>query len=349
MKKIVSISKARQLYEMLKEDIVSGKYASGDKLPSIRDLAEQYSLSKNTVNTVVAMLVNDGLAVIHEGNGTYVSSTRQQVKTIGVLLFDFRQNMRVDTDILQQIQLCLPRNYYLSLMDTSNRYDVFIEALERMIAMKPEGFLILPPRVQPTEQEAGRIRELLTGRPTVMLNRTIEGLEADMYSMNLGRGIEKAFEYLAMSGKQRTAIVLHDDYKFKAEETAAYYRCCEKLGIQTQPEFAIEWQLDMEDVARRVSAILPEIDSLICPDEILLGLQPLIHASGKQIPSELSLIGVNDTVNSRLFSPPLTSIAFPVERIGRHAVNKLIQRIEGTCDEPFKQVNFEPELILRNT
>ena len=152
-----------------------------------------------------------------------------------------------------------------------------------------------------------------------------------------------------MSGKQRTAIVLHDDYKFKAEETAAYYRCREKLGIQTQPEFAIEWQLDMEDVARRVSAILPEIDSLICPDEILLGLQPLIHASGKQIPSELSLIGVNDTVNSRLFSPPLTSIAFPVERIGRHAVNKLIQRIEGTCDEPFKQVNFEPELILRNT
>lgn len=349
MKKIVSISKARQLYEMLKEEIVSGKYASGDKLPSIRDLAEQNSLSKNTVNTVVAMLVNDGLAVIHEGNGTYVSSARQQVKMIGVLLFDFRQNMRVDTDILQHIQLNLPRNYYLSLMDTSNRYDVFCEALERMIAMKPEGFLILPPRVRPTEQEAQRIRELLAERPTVMLNRTIDGLEADMYSMNLGRGIEKAFEYLAMSGKQRTAIVLHDDYKFKTEEIEAYNRCCQKLGIHTCPEYAIEWRSDMDDVASRIGAILPEIDSLICPDEILLGLQPLIHASGKEIPTQLSLIGVNDTVNSRLFSPPLTSIAFPVERIGRHAVNKLIKRIEGTCDEPVKQINFEPELIIRNT
>lgn len=349
MKKIVSISKARQLYEMLKEEIVSGKYASGDKLPSIRDLAEQYSLSKNTVNTVVAMLVNDGLAVIHEGNGTYVSSARQQVKMIGVLLFDFRQNMRVDTDILQHIQLCLPRNYYLSLMDTSNRYDVFCEALERMIAMKPEGFLILPPRVRPTEQESQRIRELLAGRPVVMLNRSIEGLQADMYSMNLGRGIEKAFEYLAMSGKQRTAIVLHDDFKFRAEEIEAYRRCCEKLGIHTCAEYEIEWQSDMDDVTRRVGAILPEIDSLICPDEILLGLQPVIYASSKEIPTELSLIGVNDTVNSRLFRPPLTSIAFPVERIGRHAVNKLIGRIEGTCDDPVKQINFEPELIIRNT
>ena len=349
MKKIVSISKARQLYEMLKEEIVSGKYANGDKLPSIRDLAERYSLSKNTVNTVVAMLVNDGLAVVREGNGTFVSSARQQVKMIGMLLFDFRQYMRVDTEILQHIQLNLPRNYYLSLMDTSNRYDVFCEALEHMIAMKPEGFLILPPRVRPTKQEAQRICELLTGWPTVLLNRAIDGLQADMYSMNLGRGIEKAFDYLEMSGKQRTAIVLHDDHKFKGEETEAYRRCCEKYGIHTRPEYMIEWKADMADVARRLSAILPEIDSLICPDEILLGLQPIIHASGKEIPGQLSLVGVNDTVNSRLFSPPLTSIVFPVERIGRHAVNKLIKRIEGTCDEPVKQINFEPELIIRNT
>ena len=349
MKKIVSVSKARQLYEMLKEEIVSGKYANGDKLPSIRDLAEQYSLSKNTVNTVVAMLVNNGLAVVHEGNGTFVSSARQQVKMIGMLLSDFRQYMRVDTEILQHIQLNLPRNYYLSLMDTSNRYDVFGEALEHMIAMKPAGFLILPPRVRPTKQEAQRICELLSGWPTVLLNRSIDGLQADMYSMNLGRGIEKAFDYLAMSDKQRTAIVLHDDHKFKGEETEAYRRCCEKYGIHTRPEYMIEWKADMDDVARRLSAILPEIDSLICPDEILLGLQPIIHASGKEIPGQLSLVGVNDTVNSRLFNPPLTSIVFPVERIGRHAVNKLIRRIEGKCDEPFKQVNFEPELIIRNT
>lgn len=268
---------------------------------------------------------------------------------IGVLLFDFRQNMCVDTDILQHIQMNLPRNYYLSLMDTSNRYDVFCEALERMIAMKPEGLLILPPRVRPTEEEAQRIRELLAGKPTVMLNRTIDDLEADMYSMNLGRGIEKAFEYLALSGKQRTAVVLHDDYKFKTEEIEAYNRCCEKLGIHTGPEYAIEWRLDMDDVASRVGAILPEIDSLICPDDILLGLQSLIHASGKEIPTQLSLIGVNDTVNSCLFNPPLTSIVFPVERIGRHAVNKLIKRVEGICNEPVKQVNFEPELIIRNT
>ena len=348
-KKIVSISKAKQLYEILKEEITSGKFASGDKLPSIRELAEKYSLSKNTVNTVIAMLVNEGLAVINNGNGTYVSSAKPHVKMIGVFVQGLWQGIHTNTDILQYIQTNLPRDYYLSLMDTSDRYDTFCEALEHMIAMKPAGLLILPPKMKPTAQEAQRVRELVGGIPTVCLNRPIEGLDADMYSMNLGKGIEKAFEYLSISGKRKTAIVLHNDYKFGTEEYEAYRRCCEKLGIDVKPEYVIEWSPDVEQMREAVGKIIGDIDSLIAPDDTLLGLQPIIFANGKEIPKQLSLIGINDALNSRMFSPPLTSIAFPVERIGRHAVNKLVKRIEGNYDKPAKQVNFEPELIVRNT
>lgn len=349
MSEIVSTSKARQFYEVLKAEITGGKYAGGARLPSIRDLAEQYSLSKNTVSTVIAVLVNEGLAVIHEGTGTFVSSSHRRMKMIGMLLFDFRQNMRVDTDILWEIQLNLPRDYYLSMMDTSDQYDVFCEALGRLRAMKPDSFFILPPKVLPTPGEVQRVQELLEGIPTVFLNRIPEGIEADMYSMDLGRGIEKAFEYLALLGKQRTAIVLHDDYKFQREELEAYRRYQKDMGFPLCAELEIEWKRDQEALEKQVERLLPQIDSLIAPDEALLRLQPLIHASGRKIPAQPSLIGINDTINSRLFNPPLTSIVFPVERIGRHAVNKLIRRIEGSCAQPYRQVHFEPELIVRKT
>lgn len=48
MDKITSLNKGRQLYDILKSDILEGRYATGDKLPSIRELAQRYGLSKNT-------------------------------------------------------------------------------------------------------------------------------------------------------------------------------------------------------------------------------------------------------------------------------------------------------------
>ena len=52
MNKIVTVNKAKQFYLILKEQINGGKYQIGDKLPSIRDLAQAYGISKTTVNTV---------------------------------------------------------------------------------------------------------------------------------------------------------------------------------------------------------------------------------------------------------------------------------------------------------
>lgn len=89
MKQIITMGKARQLYEILKNDIAEGKYESDEKLPSIRALADSYGMSKNTVNTAVAMLVNEGLATVREGNGTYVIRTPRKSRMIGVMMFDF--------------------------------------------------------------------------------------------------------------------------------------------------------------------------------------------------------------------------------------------------------------------
>ena len=349
MDKIVSLNKGKQLYDILKSDILQGKYATGDKLPSIRELAQHYGLSKNTVNTVIAMLVNDGLACVREGNGTYVGQDKRETRMIGVMLLDFAVGMRVEVDILKHIQMNLPANYYLSLMNTADRYDTFCDGLRQLIDMRAAGFLIVPPKGVPKDRELEQAVQLISSRPAVMINRTIEGLNVDAYSMNLAKGVEKAFEYFVTAGRQKTAMILHDSPKFVREEMEAYVKCSRIYNLSPRTDWLIDWSDDIEVIRAKMRVILPQVDSLIAPDNVLVQLNDLIQQSGKEIPREFSIVGINDTALSRMFNPPLSSIVFPVERIGRHAINKLIARIEEREKSPCKLTNFEPELVIRNT
>lgn len=355
MNKIVTVSKAQQLYSILKADILAGRFDEQEKLPSIRELAIQYGLSKNTANTVIAMLVNDGLVQVREGNGTYINRSREKKKPrmIGVLMLDFacaRSNRYVDGAILSSVQQHLTGDYFLSLANTDDCCDVFCDSVERLLDMGAAGFLVIPPKNAPRDEaELQRMQRLISQRPTVFMNRAIPGVEADLYSIDLRKGIEDAFEYLATTGKRKIAILLHDSAKFVEEELEAYEQMSRLYGLEKNADYLIEYSKDEAVLRQKISRVLPEIDALIAPDNELVALSDLYQASGKRIPQELSLIGINDMISARLFNPPLTTISFPVKRIGKEAIAKLIGRIEGTDDSQPKARNFAPDFIIRST
>jgi GntR family transcriptional regulator/MocR family aminotransferase len=62
----------KQLYNALKEDIVSN-YSVDEKLPSIRKVATQYNLSKNTVESAYSQLYAEGYIESRPKSGYYVS------------------------------------------------------------------------------------------------------------------------------------------------------------------------------------------------------------------------------------------------------------------------------------
>lgn len=350
MEKIVTVNKAKQFYLILKEKILSGEFATGEKLPSIRDLAKAYEISKTTVNIVIAMLVNDGLLKVRDGMGTYVTREQPEIKPIGVLLFDFTTSMRVETEILGHIQKNLNTSYYLNLVDTSNNYSVFIEGLQRQIKSGAAGLIINPPKDKLNVDEFKQIKSLIDGKlPVAFIVREIEGIGADFYSMDLSKGIMKAFEYFNAKNRSRTAIILHDSAKFIKEEMHGLARAVSEYSLTTEPQWIIDWSDDVEVIKSKLSAVMQQIDSIIAPDYLLYQIQSILHGSGKKIPDDLSIVAINDTAYTKMFYPQLTSIAFPVERIGRNAITTLINRVEKRLDTPFIHRNFAPELVVRGS
>nr|MBO4518172.1 PLP-dependent aminotransferase family protein [Clostridia bacterium] len=63
------------LYEELKKDIISGKRALGDKLPSKRALAERIGVSVITVSAAYGLLIDEGYAYSKERSGFFVGGT----------------------------------------------------------------------------------------------------------------------------------------------------------------------------------------------------------------------------------------------------------------------------------
>lgn len=71
-------SAAEPLYLQLKNqllgNITSGAYAKGQKIPTEKELAQTFSVSRITVRKALQELEQEGLLVRHQGKGTFVTS-----------------------------------------------------------------------------------------------------------------------------------------------------------------------------------------------------------------------------------------------------------------------------------
>jgi GntR family mannosyl-D-glycerate transport/metabolism transcriptional repressor len=63
----------RQLAQRLRDDITSGRYGPGDRLPSAVTLHQEYGVAVVTARKALRLLVEEGLAYTVEGMGTYVA------------------------------------------------------------------------------------------------------------------------------------------------------------------------------------------------------------------------------------------------------------------------------------
>lgn len=74
-------SSTKRLYEKVAEDlerlIYDGAYKIGERLPSERDLAAKYGISRPTIREAVISLEVDGLVEVKTGSGVYVRATRK--------------------------------------------------------------------------------------------------------------------------------------------------------------------------------------------------------------------------------------------------------------------------------
>lgn len=69
----------RQIIDQIKYQVATGVLKEGDKVPSVRDLASKLAVNQNTILKVYNELCRENVLKIERGDGTYVSSNKQNI------------------------------------------------------------------------------------------------------------------------------------------------------------------------------------------------------------------------------------------------------------------------------
>jgi len=84
-------------------------------------------------------------------------------------------------------------------------------------------------------------------------------------------------------------------------------------------------------------------------DQMALGALKAAFEMKVKIPQDISLIGFDNIVQSRYSTPSLTTVSQPKRKMGRAAINLLVDLIESEEKEFEKQQLFKPKLIVRES
>ena len=108
-----------QIVEKIKADVVAGKLKGGDKLPSVREIAESFKVNPNTVQRVYMELEREGVAYPQRGIGTFISEDEQLVdklrdtqaqKYTGRYVGEMKELGMNDDEILENVKKVLEGN-----------------------------------------------------------------------------------------------------------------------------------------------------------------------------------------------------------------------------------------------
>jgi DNA-binding LacI/PurR family transcriptional regulator len=135
----------------------------------------------------------------------------------------------------------------------------------------------------------------------------------------------------------------------------AICRVAAQLGIDIDPDLTI--QIDADDptprlgypFAKELLSRQKPFTALFAYNDIsAIGAIRAIQEKGLRVPQDISVMGFDDIPGAAFYSPSLTTVRQPLNRMGEVAAQSLLERIEGKRDYP-AEIAIEPELVVRES
>jgi GntR family transcriptional regulator/MocR family aminotransferase len=107
---------AGQVYRQLREGILDGRLAAGDRLPSTRLLAIQIGVSRKTTLDAFEKLISEGYLLSQAGNGTFVAN---KISRISSKITSENESKSISNPIWNEIPqaLAMPRPENIQPLD----------------------------------------------------------------------------------------------------------------------------------------------------------------------------------------------------------------------------------------
>lgn len=187
--------------------------------------------------------------------------------------------------------------------------------------------------------------------PFVLVARNAPVENLNLVSISDFHAGYKATEYLIQNGHKNISIIARDIWSNR-ERFKGYIQAMNDYGLQPMREkyYAKESTLHagytslqkiMGDKSNKPTGIFA------CNDLLAAGAIKYCKKMGIQVPSDLSVIGFDNTILTEIIDPPLTTIAQPQNEIATEAFKLLFEAING--EKNVRKIILDTEIIERET
>jgi LacI family transcriptional regulator len=326
----------------------------------LRDIAQMAGVSVNTVSRAL----NDRPDVSPE--------TRERVRSIarGV---GYSPNL-----LAKSLVSGLTHTVGLVVTDcTDPYYATLIQAVEEVTDREGFGLLLATSNEDPAKEKRGlsllsgrridgllltavnvgapHVREVLRGSlPVVLLSRRPRRYRGPFVGIDNVRAARTAVRHLCELGHRRLVLIGRSGPASSARERLVGFR--EELRARGLPwddptavclvaptvaggRGAVPWFLELDP---RPTAIVAYNDAQA------IGAIKGLQEAGLAVPDDISVVGFDNIAMAALFEPALTTVAQPIDEIGRLGAEILIRRIRGETEDQGAVV-LPSRLIIRES
>lgn len=189
--------------------------------------------------------------------------------------------------------------------------------------------------------------------PVAVMARDIPELEVDTVLVDDYMGGYLAASHLIELGHKRMAVISEDlNVTSSRERKRGFLKAMKDHELLAEPEWfpVSDSSIGVGREAARELLRNPQRPTAIFAfnDLLAVGVIQAAKEMNIKIPDELSIVGFDNTIFATIIDPPLTTIAQPVQDMGRHVMEVLNENI--TVRQSLKRrILLMPNLIVRNT
>lgn len=349
----------QQLRVALLDRIGAGEFRPGEPLPSERQLAADYEVSRITAIRALSELEREGIVERRQGQGTFVVETTRRVKKTFVTnpTIAFLAPVLTDPflfDIVRGIeQTATQQGYHLIMMCSHEDLVREAELLREAQARGVQGVIVYPTQAQAPHSTLQELQE--QGYPLVFIDRYYPDLAIDRVVTDDHEAAYAMTRWLIEHGHQRIAFVTwYETACTSVQDRVAGYRAALfQHGLEVDPNLV--WQ-DLyvgpkqggdnpEYLRRLLDTYRPS--ALIAVNFVIAGyLLADLQQSGWHVPQDIVVAGFDldhPSIRSPLTHP--ASIQQGTE-LGKRATKLLIDRVERKYKGPVRHVVVPTRLIL---
>jgi DNA-binding LacI/PurR family transcriptional regulator len=361
-KATVQLPKYQQVVEAVKNEILSGRYQPGQKLPSEAALVKRFGASRITVGRALRELRQAGLIQSRAGSGSYVgpAATGDKGMLFGLLIPNLG-----DTEIFGPICQGMsqaPQARKNALLwgniapEPETKEEQTWELCQQYIAKKVDGVFFAPlERATANDETNYRVISSLerANIPVVLLDRCIlpypRRSRHDLVGIDHRRAGYMITEHLLKLGCRRIAFVGYPNSAATVTARIGGYRdALFSAGISVARDLVRTLENDQVSDVRTVMEKLKP-DGIVCANDRTAGhlMHGLIQMNYR-IPQDIRIVGIDDVEYASLLPVPLTTVHQPCKEIGVAAVAAMVERVAAP-DMPIRDILLDCSLVVRDS